>query len=299
MGSRLDVALGVLNGALGDYLERASNGLATPMELLPANRPLADGVPLPIEMPRSRVVVLLHGLMGTEATWAFSGGEDYGSLLARDLDFTPLYLRYNTGLPIHQNARRLDRTLEALVDEYPAPLEEIVLLGHSMGGLLARSACHLASVRGSRWLRLVRRAIYLGTPHRGAPLERLGRTAAKLLQSVDNPYTRLVGEIADLRSDGIKNLGDANLFAEEAAAGARGQAPATAPMVPGIRHLLIAGTVSSNRWLGLLFGDAMVPLSSATDGTMTAKVFPGVLHLSLARHPEVYATIRGWCQEQP
>lgn len=281
MGRHLELAVAALNGLLGDHLFRTGNGLATDMAFVPD----ADA-------PSGRVVVLIHGLMGTEAVWsAREGGGDYGTWLARDLGMSPLYLRYNSGLAIADNGAAFAARLEALVDAHGRSIDELVLLGHSMGGLVARSACHVATVSGHRWLSLVRRAIYVGTPHRGAPLERWGRGLSRLLASIPDPYTRLLAQIGDLRSTGIKDLGDPRH---------------PVPLLPTIKHLLIAGTISRDPAIAAWFGDALVPVPSATDGLATVRAFrdelpehvkvvPGVGHMSLACHPEVYAHVRAWC----
>lgn len=279
MGAKVETALAVLNGLVGDYLARTDNPLATQMECVA--REGAAG--------STRAVVLIHGLMSTELTWRFPDGEDYGSMLGRDLGWAPRYIRYNTGLPIAVNGAELSRTLEGLVAGWNGPLEEILLLGHSMGGLVARAACHTATVEGSRWLPLVRRAIYVGTPHLGAPMERAGRVISRVLTTVEDPYTHLIAQIADLRSVGIKDLGDPL---------ALGDARHPVPLLPQLRHLLIAGTVHPTPWLGSLFGDAIVPLASATNGLLDAKIIPGVLHLPLAHHRQVYEAIVSWCEVQ-
>src|SRR5262249_14992739 len=159
----------------------------------------------------SRVAVLVHGLMCTESVWRFPDGTDYGTRLAADLGFTPLYVRYNSGRSIADSGASLARLLTALVEAYPCPIEEIAFIGDNMGGLVVRSACHAATMEQHRWLDLVRRAIYVGTPHLGAPLERLGRVVTSVLGAIDDPYTRLIAEVAELRSDGVKDLGDADL----------------------------------------------------------------------------------------
>jgi triacylglycerol lipase len=259
MAKKLDASIAILNGAIGDYLAKTGNGLATETTFFAA----IGGEPLQLEpgeltrtfpSPSTRVVVLIHGLMCTEGVWHMPGGVDYGSLLAADLGFCPIYARYNTGLPIAESGASLARALELLVEGYPVPVEEIVLIGHSMGGLVARSACHAARLEGQRWLPLVRRAIYLGTPHLGTPLERVGRVVAKLLRAVPDPYTRLVADIGDLRSAGIKDLGEGLRDAHH-----------PVPLLPEIEHFLVAASLS-DPWLATLFGDALVPLSSATNG---------------------------------
>ncbi|MBK9517946.1 MAG: alpha/beta hydrolase [Anaeromyxobacter sp.] len=315
-GDRSDTAVAILNGAIGDHLARTGNALATGLTLLARGRPVAlERAALAQALPSAgpRVVVLLHGLMTTEAIWRLADGRDHGALLERDLDLTPLYLRYNSGLAIADSGAALASLLERLVEVYPAPLEELVLLGYSMGGLVARSACHVASLEGHRWLPLVRRAIYVGTPHRGAPLERAGRLVARVLQAVDDPYTRLAAELADLRSDGVKDLGDADLRHQDRAR--RLASPSLrdphhpVPLLPSIRHHLVAGALSREPWLASLFGDALVSVASATDGAASGReaaplprgqvrVLPGLSHLALASRLEVYEQVRDWCEEE-
>ncbi len=308
MGRALDDTLAVLNGAIGDYLVRSDNGLATEMALFEQGEPLVlERELLGVRFPsaRRRVVVLVHGLMCTESIWRHREGWDYGSLLARDLDYSPLYLRYNTGLAIADNGAALARLLERLLASWPVEIEELLLLGYSMGGLVVRSACHVAG-NDQAWLRKVRRSVYVGTPHRGAPLERAGRILARLMQRVDDPYTRLAADLANLRSEGVKDLGDADLRHEDRLRSSKRlslrDARHPVPLLPTIDHLLIAGTIAHDPWLAALFGDALVPVSSATDGGETegpsVEVFPGLDHLELARRPEVYLRMRSWLKER-
>jgi triacylglycerol lipase len=313
MGKKLEASLAILNGTLGDYLVRTGNPLATSMALVAH---LGDERPLTLErsaltrsLPAasSRVAVFVHGLMTTEAIWEMADGSDYGTLLASELGFTCVYARYNSGLAIADSGAQLSRTLDAFVVAYPTPIEEIVTVGYSMGGLVVRSACHVAGLEERAWLPLVKKAIYVGTPHLGAPMERVGRTVAKLLRSIDDPYTRLVAEIADLRSDGLKDLGDAALRHEDRVPKGRGLRDPhhPVPLLPNIQHYLVAGALSESPWLGALFGDALVPVRSATAGLLDAtgsllppshvKILSGLSHLMLARDPQVYAAIRGWC----
>ena len=304
MGSVLDFAVGVLNGAVGDYLVREGNGLATPMTLAFGGAPLDPAALVRVyPTPTPRAVLLVHGLMCTESVWAHGDGRsDYGTMLARDLGLTPLYVRYNSGRAIADNGKALAELVAQVDRAYPVPLEELVLVGHSMGGLVARSAVHVASRDGMPWVSRVKRAIYLGTPHLGVPLERAGRVVASILRAIEDPYTRLVGRIADLRSDGIKDLGDANLRHEDRAPdGAREHGPV--PLAPSIAHHFVAGSLGHEPWLAELVGDALVPVSSAHAGggsdaksSARVKLLPGLGHMDLANHPQVYAHIRAWCE---
>ena len=257
------------------------------------------------------MAVLVHGLMCTEQIWRMGDGSDYGSLLQRDLALTPLYVRYNSGRAIADNGAALADLLEALGDVYPAAIDEIVPIGFSMGGLLIRSACHAAKTKGHRWLSRVSRAIYIGTPHGGAPLERAGRFLVRVLRSVPDPYTRLIADIGDLRSLGLRNLGDGHRELEDGAPAADGislcDGRHPVPLLPEIQHYLIAGALATDPWLALWFGDALVPLSSATADacgdrrTVTfppghVKIFHAFAHTRLAHDPAVYPQIRAFCE---
>ncbi len=271
----LELAIGVLNGTIGDYLKRTGNGLATSMGLVHEGarcRSIGPRSPPRIRRPRRASRCWCTGSMSTESVWEMIDGSTYGSRLGQDLGITALYARYNSGLHVSENGEALDALLERLVAEYPVPIEELILVGHSMGGLVIRSAAHAAAEGERRWLPLVKRAFYLGTPHLGAPLERFGNVLTWALRAVGDaigdPYTQLIADILNLRSSGVKDLRYANLRREDWEGG---DADALlqnrrhpVPLLPQIRHHLIAATIADDPRLALLFGDALVPLRSAT-----------------------------------
>jgi triacylglycerol lipase len=312
---KLDRTLAILNGLVGDYLARTQNGLAIPMTLVRDGAPLAlDPGALAAAFPQAsrRVVVNVHGLMATEGDWAFPDGTTYGSRLAAAHGLTPLDVRYNSGLHVSENGKLLADLLEALVAAWPVPVEELTLLCYSLGGLVARSACHLANERGDRWLGKTKRAYYIGTPHLGAPMERAGNVVAWALRKIDNPYTPLVADVANLRSAAIKDLRFGNLHADDWQ-GADADALLEdrrnpVPLLPHIRHHLIAGAVSRDPRLMLLFGDAMVPVASATGSgrrvgrggplpSNHVRIVPDVTHVGLLHHEDVAAQLLAWHAE--
>ena len=316
MGKGLDQTLAVLNGLLGDYLARTGNGLATEIGCYHGGARLAldrEALARCHPLPSARVVVLVHGVMCTESIWTHPDGTDYGQQLTRDLGFTPIYVRYNSGLPIADSGAQLAQLLEQLVQVYPTAIEELLLIGYSMGGLLVRRACHVAEAAGHAWLARVRRAIYLGTPHLGAPAERMGRAVVGLLQAIDDPYTRLIAEIGALRSAGLKDLGHADLRHEDRALERPwwplGDPRHPLPLLSSLRHYLIAGSLTLDPRLTWLFGDAIVPVASATNGGQAltsaelpaarVRVLPGLSHLALPRHPDVYEHIKTFCEDDP
>lgn len=320
MGKKVDDMLAVLNGLVGDYLVRSENGLATEMAFymdgmrIPMQRAALAGV-YPSAGPK--LAVLVHGVMCTETVWLFRDGSDYGSKLQVELGIMPLYVRYNSGLPIAESGVALAKLLEELVESYPVPLEEIVLIGYSMGGLVVRSACHVAAERGLAWLSSVKKAIYVGTPHLGTTAERAGRIVAKILKTIPDPYTQLIGDISDLRSAGVKDLGDADLRHEDRAIAARRfslrDPRHPVPLLAQIEHHLIAGSLWMEPRIAALFGDWIVPLSSSTGARLAdinaaatvdlpvdrVKVLHGRNHVDLAHDPDVYAQIKSWCEAAP
>src|SRR5262249_26777659 len=140
------------------------------------------------------------------------------SLLRDELGFLPFYVRYNTGRRIAQNGRDLALLLERLVDVFPVDVEDITFIGHSLGGLVIRSACHYAEELGLTWIDRARRAIYLGSPHLGSPLEKGGHLVSVVLGAIDNPVVRVTRAIADLRSAGVKDLRHGRLLDEHESA---------------------------------------------------------------------------------
>ena len=204
------VALAVLNGLIGDALEQAGSDLQEPMAVRLRGRivepaELADAFP----GARPRLVVFLHGLMETEHAWRLGGGPAYGARLERELGCSALDVRYNTGRHISSNGRSLAELLERIVAEWPVEVEQIALVGHSMGGLVARSACFQAADLGHDWVGRVRHVVSLGSPHMGAPLAQGVHYAAHALHAV--PETRPFARFLRRRSAGIRDLRQGSL----------------------------------------------------------------------------------------
>lgn len=208
-----EAAVSALNGVYGDHLDATGNPLAIPMTFRIDGRslePAALATQLPDATPH--VVVLIHGLCLSDR-WHAEGGESLGSRLREAGNFTPLTLRYNTGRHISTNGRELAEKLEALLAAWPVEVESLSLIGHSMGGLLARSAGGFASEAGHRWVAKLRRLVCLGSPHHGAPLEKGGNLLAAALRQ--SPYTDPLGLLGRVRSAGIKDLRFGNLCDED------------------------------------------------------------------------------------
>jgi pimeloyl-ACP methyl ester carboxylesterase len=311
--------VGILNGVVGDYLHEQQNALAVQMQFYLRNRALELTPAMlrqayPVITPK--VCILVHGLTHDERTWAYRDDPEtnYGSLLQRELGYTPFYLRYNTGLRISENGKQFSRIITDLLAAYPVNLKEIVLITHSMGGLVARSACYYGAQHQADWVNKVQKLFYLGSPHLGAPLEKFGNVVSNVLHAVPRPYTKLAGDVINLRSSGIKDLRFGNVVEEDWAGRhpdallRNGKNPI--PLLAGASHYVITGTLMEdpNHFLAHWFGDTMVRKPSARGHSKRArhhlpfppehhKEFPKMGHLKLTRDPRVYQQIKHWCQE--
>ena len=164
----------------------------------------------------ARPVVFVHGLCESDAAWSIRAAERGGTYATRvlpEVGATAVTIRYNTGLRVSENGRRLAALLEALVDAWPVPIERLALVGHSMGGLVIRSAGHAGTEGGHRWPALVDTTISLGTPHLGAPLAQAAHLATWALDAV--PESRPIAAVLRARSAGIKDLRHGSLVDAE------------------------------------------------------------------------------------
>jgi len=303
--------IAVLNGVLGDHLAATGNPLAMTMTLRHEGQALAlrsDALALALPRARPRVLLLLHGLCMHPGQWRRSG-HDYGAALAAEGDCTLLHLHYNTGRHVSSNGLELADRLQALQQSWPVPLQEIAVLAHSMGGLVARSALRQAQERGDVWLPLVKRMFFLGTPHHGAPLERGGQWIDAVLGA--SPYTAAFSRLGKLRSAGITDLRHGSLLEDDWAGAdrfAHGHDTRTpVPLPAGVACYAMAGALrpDDGRPGHKLLGDGLVPVDSAlgrhTQARRTLAFDPGrqwvgsgLGHLDLLGHADVAAQLHAW-----
>lgn len=306
-----EAVVAALNGVLGDHLGATGNPLATTMAFRRDGRPLVlETSALTASLPDAggRLLVLLHGLCMSDLQWR-RAGHDHGAALARDLGYTPVYLHYNSGRHISANGQALAQRLEQLVDQWPLPVERLVMLGHSMGGLLARSALHYATQADQRWPSRLDDLVFLGTPHHGAPLERAGNWVDIVLGAT--PYAAPFARLGKVRSAGITDLRHGSLLEEDwvgrdrfARSAAR---PRHLPLPARVRCYAAAAIIGqqSGDLKARLLGDGIVPLDSALGrhaDPARALAFArsrqwvghGMNHLELLNRAEVYAQLRQW-----
>jgi pimeloyl-ACP methyl ester carboxylesterase len=291
--------LAAVSGLIGDTLEREQSALHAPMSFRAAGRPVAPGE-LPGVTPR--VVVFLHGLMETEFSW---GADPYGERLHRDLGVTPVDVRYNSGRHISDNGASLDELMQELIEAWP--VEEIALIGHSMGGLVARSACHQATQRGADWVQHVRHVVSLGTPHMGAPLEQSVHHLSAALHAL--PETRPLAAFFRRRSGGIRDLRQGSLvdsdWRDRDPDALRAQACEEVPLLEGATHCFVSATITrdENHPVGRVLGDFLVLTGSASGRSRSRRLafreedglhVGGATHFALLRHPRVYEQLKTW-----
>ena len=300
-----------VNGVLGDHLESSANPLAIPMQFRQHGQPLPlTPRALSARLPHAtgKLLVLVHGLCMNDLQWKYAG-HDHGQALQEELGFTPVYLHYNSGRRISHNGREMAAMLEDLVRAYPVPVQEITLLCHSMGGLVARAALDQALANMHAWPALPTRILFLGTPHHGAPLERAGSWADMLIGI--SPYSAPLVRVGKIRSAGIQDLRHGNLRdADWQDRNGDGRADGRTPMPLPASVLAYAMAVSTQEAgqggdIHSIRGDGLVPVASAL-GVHADRAFdlriPGLRrwvghdlnHLELLGSHAVYRQMLRW-----
>jgi hypothetical protein len=315
---RGNALLGALNGAFGDTLHARHRALSPDLAVRVAGHdvPLErDALATALLGVGPRPVVFVHGLGETEHSWhrhehahGRSLPATYGRLLERDLGSTPVTLRFNSGRHISDNGEELARLLGDLVAAWPVPVASLALVGHSMGGLVIRSALHHGRLGEADWLGRVAHVVCLGSPFLGAPLERATNRATCALEKL--PETAPLATLVNLRSAGVKDLRYGALLREDwdgSDPDARGRdTAADVHHLTTAQHFCVSSSLGAteDHPLGRLLGDVLVLPSSANGSGRSANRaplafddaahFPGLSHFDLLNHPAVYARLRPW-----
>jgi pimeloyl-ACP methyl ester carboxylesterase len=305
-----EVVLAALNGVLGDHLAARNNPLTIPMQFRRNGVSLAIGDQAFDEAVRQsdgKIALMVHGSCMNDLQWNRQG-HDHGAALAHDLGYLPVYLHYNTGLHVSQNGREFAGLIEVFIKQLPQPIE-LVIIAHSMGGLVSRSACHYGKIAGHSWLNHLLKIVFLGTPHHGAPLERAGNWIDVILEI--SPYSAPFSRLGKIRSAGITDLRYGNILDEDWKGRDRFECStdhrSAVPLPDDLQCYTIAATTSRElSTLGdQLIGDGLVSLNSALgrhkNGDLNL-LFPethqwiarDMNHLDLLNRPEVYETIKKW-----
>ena len=302
-----EAMLAAINGVLGDKLLDAANPLAITMSLREGGQTLVlDKAALALRFPNAtgKVLVLVHGLCMNDLQWGSQHANALGAL-----GYTLVYLHYNSGLHVATNGAQLAALLQQLLQAWPQPVEQLSLVVHSMGGLVARNAVHHAEQAGYSWRSKLKNIVFLGTPHHGALLEQVGNWVDVLLGS--NLLTRPFAKIGQVRSSGITDLRHGHVLPTGVEDADRfDMTPDTReplPLPEGVACYTVAATTSTNPsdlkdWL---VGDGLVSMRSAlgqhTEAQHTLAFAPdhqwiavGMNHMDLLKRPEVTAQLSRW-----
>jgi len=270
--------LPILNGLIGDKLAEKNDKWAIQMAFRSRGRnlPMKD---LDRNFMKS-TIVFVHGLMADERIW-----KPFTSL---ERDFSVLYLRYNSGLHIFENGKLLAALLNALCDQFR--IKQLYLAGHSMGGLVIRSACFYGM--RSYWVGRIPAIFLIAVPNAGAPLEKVGHISAAFLNGIAKWHMGTIGNLLEQRSHGIKDL-RLGAMREEDLKTSPSTSHTPVPPNPGTQYHILVGTLSNNEdsLMAKYFGDGLVPTKSAMPSTLlkvsTVKVFVRSGHNSILSNPEV------------
>lgn len=310
-----EAVLSAINGVLGDQLLATANPLNIKMSLRHEGKSLVlDKASLAQRLPQfpnpatGKLLVVLHGLCMNDWQWT-SSGYNHAQILANELGYTPVYLHYNTGLHTSINGEQFAGLLEQLLQAWPQPVEELTLLAHSMGGLVSRSACHVAEQSGMAWRSKLKNIVFLGTPHHGAPLERVGNWLDTTLGS--NAVTKPFAAIGQIRSSGITDLRYGHVLESSWLGKDRfvrsPDSREPLPLPQGVNCFTVAATTSleASPVRDALIGDGLVPLRSALGqhdepnhclnfAAENQWIAYGVQHVALLKNPAVAAQVKTW-----
>ena len=298
-----DALVAALNGVLGDHLLRSGNPLALPMQLRQGGQRLVPASLGPTAP--GRILLLVHGLCMHDGGWR-RNGHDHGALLAQALGAAPVYAWYNSGQHISDNGRDLADVLQQLLQDWPVPVQDLLIVGHSMGGLVARSALHQAAAAGQTWPERLSKLVFLGTPHHGAPLERAGNWLHRVMDL--SPYVAPFTRLSRLRSEGITDLRHGNLLQSDWQGASRfdhRDLRTPVPLPAGVDCYAIASTAGEAGSVGSMAGDGLVMVESALGKHKRSAlnlgldkahtwVGHGIHHLDLLSDPAVYRRLLGW-----
>ncbi|MFK7936121.1 MAG: esterase/lipase family protein [Saprospiraceae bacterium] len=304
----------VLNGVIGDYLAEQDNPLRISMEFRAQGKSIrlnSSGIQNAYPNLTNKVLLLIHGSSMSDLQWT-QQEHNHGTLLAEEFGFTPVYLHYNSGQHVSTNGQKLADQLEQFINAYPIPLEEITILAHSMGGLVTRSAVHYAQQQQRSWTQRLKKMIFLGTPHHGAPLEQMGNYLDVILNNI--PYVKPFARLAKIRSAGVTDLRYGNLLDEDWTGRdvfkLTGDQRQSVPLPATVDCYSVAAIVgeSANSTATQLRGDNLVGLKSALGQHKDqAKdlgfkeehqfIVYGHNHLDLLSSQAVYSKLRTWMED--
>lgn len=284
---RSDAVQAFANAVWGDEMERQRSAMAIEMAVrdrfgtaIPLD---PDSLSMAFPTASNRILLLLHGLGQTERRFLSRNGSRGLADALESSSWTPVPVRYNSGLAVPVNGRDLAELLGELIDHWPVPVTEVAFVGYSMGGLVARAAIDSGRAEDDRWTTAVRHVVTIAAPHSGSPIEKAVEMASRSLMVA--PQTRPLGGFLAQRSAGIRDLHSGVDLP---------------PSFDGVEHHVVAAVMTSDAdsRLGALVGDLVVRPSSAI-GRLTLSadshaVIGGRRHYDILDDPSIADRVLGW-----
>ncbi|MBV1920907.1 MAG: GPI inositol-deacylase [Pseudomonadales bacterium] len=306
-----EAALAIINGVFGDHLVKRSNPLAIPMSFRQDGKPMdKESFSEVINQSNGKIAIMIHGSCMNDLQWN-RNGQNHGTSLALDLGFQPIYLHYNTGLHVSENGRELSDLLETMIGQSTQPLN-MVIVGHSMGGLVSRSACYYAKASEHTWTKQLKKLVFLGTPHHGAHLEKAGNWIDTILDATR--FSAPLSRLGKIRSSGVTDLRFGNVVDEDWQGRCRfessGDNRVPVPLPEGVACYSVAATRGKKASVvsDSVVGDGLVTIDSAMGRHKKEEfnlLFPlahqwvgrNINHFALLEDPGVYQALKGWLRD--
>ncbi len=287
--------------------------------------------------PNRRIVLMLHGLASSPEAWVNVANEIMGDESLRQ-HYQVWQVYYPTNAPIAFNRAEIQELIERALQHFDpqgtaVASREMVLVGHSMGGVISRllvsssgdsvwqslqadhESLRQTGERGERIRRRlepilhfaplpqVDRAIFIAAPHRGTSIAegRLGRLVGRLVRVPVTLMQRFGDVLQDLSGGEEGNTGGKKLLPPTSIDNLRDTDPfirATAdlPISPQVRYNTIVGQYDPKVPL-IDSDDGVVPYRSAhLPGAESEKVIPS-WH-SVQETPQAILEIRRILHEQ-
>lgn len=306
-----EIILSVLNGIIGDYLEEKENPLKIEMQFRYQSKSfLLDPKTIKATYPNvnGKILLMLHGSCMNDIQWTRKK-HNHGKTIAKELNKTPIYLNYNSGRHISTNGKNLNNLLEELIRNWPVPVEELLVIAHSMGGLVMRSAIHYGEQEQKTWTKRLKKVVFLGTPHHGSHVERKGNYLDIILEAI--PYVKPFARLGKIRSAGVTDLRYGNLVDEDWLNNDRFERKTDQrrhiPLPKQIKFYSIAAVIGKKTTTisTKILGDTLVDVKSALgqhknpDNSLLFKKGNSWIayennHLDLLSNLKIFEKIKGW-----
>lgn len=303
-----------LNGVIGDYLEKTNNPLKINMRWRYKGLPITperSAIEAAYPKTTGKIILMIHGSSMNDLQWT-QNDHNHGESIAQQINATPIYLHYNSGKHISSNGKELAKMLETLVHQWPTPVQQLIIITHSMGGLLGRSALYYAQKRNHSWIDHLTKMIFLGTPHHGSPLEKTGNYVDMILEKI--PYTAPLAPLGKIRSAGVTDLRFGNLIDEDWEGADRFErrrdkrTPIPLPKNSDCYAVAASkGKLKKNK-ISRIKGDGLVTVKSALGmhknpskdldfKEENTRIIYKSAHIDLLSNQEVYRQLKAWLQD--